>query len=294
MERLLAAPTGSPSRRCGPGSCSSSLRHGHARLGAPGAQGRVRQPPGRLGARSGQGLQGAPDPDAPRARGAAQAVPADPPAALPAGGSTAEVFLNRRGRRLSRVQFWRDLQALAKRAGLEGKVHPHVLRHTFATHLLQGGADLRSVQEMLGHASLATTQIYTHLEKSGLKEPTGGITPVAKYTSDGPAPLLPAGRGRSRGHERAKAEAPRPRTPWSWSKAFLDTRPNSCRPTSSRSFWPSNPDDLPKKLQQPFLAKRLESTRSSRSSRARRRAACACPRRTAPSPRRPRATRPGS
>ena len=81
-----------------------------------------------------------------------------------------EVFLNRRGRRLSRVQFWRDLQALAKRAGLEGRVHPHVLRHTFATHLLQGGADLRSVQEMLGHASLSTTQIYTHLENSGLKE----------------------------------------------------------------------------------------------------------------------------
>jgi integrase/recombinase XerD len=68
------------------------------------------------------------------------------------------------------VQFWRDLQTLAKRVGLEGKVHPHVLRHTFATHLLQGGADLRSVQEMLGHASLSTTQIYTHLDNSGLKE----------------------------------------------------------------------------------------------------------------------------
>lgn len=80
------------------------------------------------------------------------------------------VFLNRRGRPLSRVQFWRDLQALGKRAGLEGRVHPHILRHTFATHLLQGGADLRSVQEMLGHSSLSTTQIYTHLEKSGLKE----------------------------------------------------------------------------------------------------------------------------
>ena len=81
-----------------------------------------------------------------------------------------EVFLNRRGRRLSRIQFWRDLQALAKRAGLEGRVHPHILRHTFATHLLQGGADLRSVQEMLGHSSLSTTQIYTHLEKSALKD----------------------------------------------------------------------------------------------------------------------------
>jgi integrase/recombinase XerD len=81
-----------------------------------------------------------------------------------------EVFLNRRGRRLSRVQFWRDLQGLAKQAGLEGRVYPHILRHSFATHLLQGGADLRSVQEMLGHASLATTQIYTHLDTSGLKD----------------------------------------------------------------------------------------------------------------------------
>jgi len=81
-----------------------------------------------------------------------------------------EVFLNRSGRRLSRAQFWRDLKTLARRAGLENRLHPHILRHTFATHLLQGGADLRSVQEMLGHSSLSTTQIYTHLEKSGLKE----------------------------------------------------------------------------------------------------------------------------
>ncbi len=81
-----------------------------------------------------------------------------------------EVFLGRGGRCLSRFQFWRDLNALAKSAGLAGRVHPHILRHSFATHLLQGGADLRSVQEMLGHSSLATTQIYTHLEKSGLKE----------------------------------------------------------------------------------------------------------------------------
>ena len=81
-----------------------------------------------------------------------------------------EIFLNRRGGRLSRAQFWRDLYALAALSCLAGKVHPHVLRHTFATHLLQGGADLRSIQEMLGHSSLSTTQIYTHLETSGLKD----------------------------------------------------------------------------------------------------------------------------
>ena len=84
--------------------------------------------------------------------------------------AASEVFLNRSGRGMSRSQFWRDLRALAKRAGLEGRIYPHILRHTFATHLLKGGADLRSVQEMLGHASLATTQIYTHLDKAGLKE----------------------------------------------------------------------------------------------------------------------------
>ncbi len=81
----------------------------------------------------------------------------------------AELFLGRTGKKLSRIQFWRRLQELGKRAGIKQHLHPHLLRHTFATHLLQGGADLRSVQEMLGHADLATTQIYTHLDASALK-----------------------------------------------------------------------------------------------------------------------------
>jgi len=80
-----------------------------------------------------------------------------------------ELFLGRTGKKLSRIQFWRRLKALGARAGIKQKLHPHLLRHTFATHLLQGGADLRSVQEMLGHADLATTQIYTHLDASALK-----------------------------------------------------------------------------------------------------------------------------
>lgn len=80
-----------------------------------------------------------------------------------------ELFLGRSGKRLSRTQFWRRLQTLGARAGLKMHLHPHLLRHTFATHLLQGGADLRSVQEMLGHADLSTTQIYTHLDASALK-----------------------------------------------------------------------------------------------------------------------------
>jgi len=81
-----------------------------------------------------------------------------------------ELFLSRSGRALDRIQLWRLVKVYAKRAGISDEVSPHSLRHSFATHLLAGGADLRLVQEMLGHASIQTTQIYTHVEHSRLKK----------------------------------------------------------------------------------------------------------------------------
>lgn len=80
-----------------------------------------------------------------------------------------ELFLSRSGRPLDRIQLWRLVKHYARRAGIDSKISPHSLRHSFATHLLAGGADLRQVQEMLGHASIQTTQIYTHVEHSRLK-----------------------------------------------------------------------------------------------------------------------------
>ncbi|MDR2644875.1 MAG: site-specific tyrosine recombinase XerD [Endomicrobium sp.] len=75
------------------------------------------------------------------------------------------IFISRLGKKLSRVEFWRQLKNIVKKAGINKNITPHTLRHSFATHLLAGGADIRFVQEMLGHASIATTQIYTHLDK---------------------------------------------------------------------------------------------------------------------------------
>jgi integrase/recombinase XerD len=84
--------------------------------------------------------------------------------------AASNVFLNRFGKKISRIQIWKDVKKLALASGITRKLYPHMFRHTFATHLLCGGADLRSLQEMLGHASLSTTGIYTHLDKSDLKE----------------------------------------------------------------------------------------------------------------------------
>ena len=80
------------------------------------------------------------------------------------------LLLSRTGRPLERSMVWRIVKKAAAGAGLPGTVTPHTLRHSFATHLLMGGADLRSVQEMLGHADIATTQIYTHVDKARLKD----------------------------------------------------------------------------------------------------------------------------
>jgi integrase/recombinase XerD len=80
------------------------------------------------------------------------------------------LFVNAWGGELSRMGFWKILRKYARAAGIATRVHPHALRHSFATHLLQGGADLRVVQELLGHASVATTAIYTHVDRAYLRE----------------------------------------------------------------------------------------------------------------------------
>ncbi len=85
-------------------------------------------------------------------------------------GSGDILFLSRLGKKLTRMSVWKLIRKYALMAGIKKRIHPHTLRHSFATHLLEGGSDLRSVQEMLGHASITTTQIYTHVSNEMLKE----------------------------------------------------------------------------------------------------------------------------
>lgn len=90
------------------------------------------------------------------------------------------LFLNRRGRRLSRVMIFLFLKELARKAGISKTISPHTFRHSFATHLVEGGADLRAVQEMLGHESITTTEIYTHLDREYLRDTLQQFHPAFK------------------------------------------------------------------------------------------------------------------
>ncbi|HTS44438.1 MAG TPA: site-specific tyrosine recombinase XerD [Puia sp.] len=90
------------------------------------------------------------------------------------------LFLNRRGGKLTRVMIFIMLKELVKRAGIKKSISPHTFRHSFATHLVEGGADLRAVQEMLGHESITTTEIYTHLDREYLRETLHKFHPAFK------------------------------------------------------------------------------------------------------------------
>ncbi len=93
------------------------------------------------------------------------------------------LFLNRRGQMLSREMVFTVIKELAKAAGIKKKVSPHTFRHSFATHLVEGGADLRAVQEMLGHESITTTEIYTHLDREYLRSEIISHHPRSKSKS---------------------------------------------------------------------------------------------------------------
>lgn len=88
------------------------------------------------------------------------------------------VFLNRRGAALSRVMIFILIKELAGKAGIKKNISPHTFRHSFATHLVEGGADLRAVQEMLGHESITTTEIYTHLDREFLRKTLTNFHPA--------------------------------------------------------------------------------------------------------------------
>ena len=91
------------------------------------------------------------------------------------------LFLNRRGKKLSRIMIFNIIKETADAAGITKNISPHSMRHSFATHLVEGGADLRAVQEMLGHASITTTEIYTHLQADYLRETIDRFHPLSKF-----------------------------------------------------------------------------------------------------------------
>src|SRR5204863_7336529 len=111
--------------------------------------------------------------------------------ALAGVGTGPALFLNQRGGRLTRQGVTKILKAAARRAGMTKPVSPHTLRHSFATHLLEGGADVRVVQELLGHASLATTQIYTLITGERLREEYFTAHPRARRHPDPRMPSTP-------------------------------------------------------------------------------------------------------
>jgi integrase/recombinase XerD len=117
--------------------------------------------------------------------------------ALVGAGVEPRLFVNRRGSGLTRQGLYKIVQGHARGAGLKEKMSPHTLRHTFATHLLAGGCDLRSLQEMLGHADLATTQIYTHLSAERLKDAYFNAHPRASRDPSDTPRRRRAGRSRS-------------------------------------------------------------------------------------------------
>jgi len=119
-------------------------------------------------------------PIAPRAASAIDEYVKEARSQLVRNDKETALFLNHRGERLTRQGFWQILKGYAKSAGLEADITPHTLRHSFATHMLSGGADLRSVQELLGHANISTTQVYTHLTTEHIRRAYEKSHPRAK------------------------------------------------------------------------------------------------------------------
>ena len=107
-------------------------------------------------------------------------------------GNRYAIFLNNKGGRLSERMIQKILNKYARLAGIDKRVHPHLLRHTFATHMLDGGADLRVVQELLGHSNLATTQIYTHVTQSRARKVYLSAHPMAKEEVNDSADGVPS------------------------------------------------------------------------------------------------------